>query len=241
MFNSAATELIKKNPFFLICFVSGGCGFLCECSLCCPAQLGGSLVTICLPRLRPAGVRFDLLLQALPFCCGLRPAATGYVLWQSLSVVAGCLGNGRPCQQWACTSVGADCLSNGRCPFPTELHHPGFGCARTWSICNHHFVCPTALPQTLFPWNLLAWLTVQVPFSLKVSPLKSQIAGSTGHPVQCTLCGVLCSATALQHQPPVAPAASCTSQNLCLASSVSFIPGNFLVLWATKICLEMQR
>ena len=90
--------------------------------MCCPAQVVGSLVTICLPRLRPAGVRFTLLLQALPFCCGLRPVAMGYTLRQSLSVVPGCLGNSRLCQQWACTSVGADCLGNGGRPSPTELH-----------------------------------------------------------------------------------------------------------------------
>ena len=93
--------------------------------MCCPAQLGGSLVTICLLRLRPAGVRFALLLQALPFCCGLRPAATGYALRRSLSVVVGCLGNGRLRQQWACTSVGAGCLGNGGHPSPTELCFQG--------------------------------------------------------------------------------------------------------------------
>ena len=120
---------LKKPFFFLRCSVSGGWGFFYECPLCCPALLGGSLVTICLPRLHPAGVRFALLLQALPFCCGLHPAATGYALRQSLSVVAGCLGNGRLCQQWACTSVGADCLGNGGHPSPTELHRTGFSCA----------------------------------------------------------------------------------------------------------------
>ena len=51
---------------------------------------------------------FTLLLQALLFCSVLRHA-----LWRSLSVVAGCLGNGRLCQQWACISVGMGCLSNG--------------------------------------------------------------------------------------------------------------------------------
>ena len=84
----------------MLCLGVGHWGFLCECPLCCPAQLGGSLVTICLPRLGPAGVRFALLLQALPCCCSLRPAATGYALWRSLSVVAGCLGNGTLHQQW---------------------------------------------------------------------------------------------------------------------------------------------
>ena len=76
----------------------------------------------------------------------------------------------------------------------------------TRSVRNRRFVCPTALPQTLFPWNLLAWLTVQVPFSLKFSPLKSQIAGSTGHPDQCALCGALWSAAALQRRLPAASA-----------------------------------
>ena len=67
-------------------------------------------------------MRFTLFLQAPPFCCGLRPVASGYALWRSLSVVPGCLGSGRLRQQWACTSVEADCLSNGRRPSPTELH-----------------------------------------------------------------------------------------------------------------------
>ena len=134
MFNSAATELIKKNPFFLRCSVVGGWGFIFECPLRCPAQLGGSLVTICLLRLRPAGVRFTLLLQALPFCCGLRPAATGYALRRSLSVVAGCLSNGRLRQQWACTSVGADCLGNGGPPSHTELHPQGSSPPRAFGI-----------------------------------------------------------------------------------------------------------
>ena len=135
---SAAAELLKPL-FFLRYSVSGSWGFLYECPLRCPAQLGCSLVTICLSRLCPAGVRFTLLLQALSCCCSLCPAAMGYALWQSLSVVAGCLG--RLHQQWVCTSVGADCLGNGRCPSPTELHRPGFSCARTRSFWNCRFVC----------------------------------------------------------------------------------------------------
>ena len=86
----------------------------------------------------------------------------------------------------------------------------------------------------------LAWLTVQVPFNqmdMPICPLKSQIAGSTGHPDLCALCGVLWSAAALQRRPPAAPAAGCAA----LAPRVSFIPGNFPVLWATKIGLEMQH
>ena len=100
--------------------LGGGLGFPCECPPCCPAQLGGSQVSICLPRLCPAGVKFTLLLQALPFCCGLRPVATGYALQRSLSVVPGCFGNGRLHQQWACTSVVADCLGNGGRPSSVE-------------------------------------------------------------------------------------------------------------------------
>ena len=60
MFNSAAAALIKKNLFFSDALSQGGWDFLCECPLCCPAQLGGSLVTICLSRLHPADVRFAL-------------------------------------------------------------------------------------------------------------------------------------------------------------------------------------
>ena len=206
--------------------------------MCCPAQLGGSLVSICLPRLHPAGVRFTLLLQALPFCCGLRTAAMGYALWWSLFVVVGCLGNGRLRQQWAFTSVGADCLGSGRRPSPMELRRTGFSCVHTWSVWNRRFVCPTALPETLSPWNLLGWLTVQVPFSLKFSPPKSQVAGPTGHPDECAFSGPLCSATTVRAT--AAPAAGCASQNLCLASHISSIPRNFPVLWATKIRLEMR-
>ena len=117
----------------------------------CPAQLGGSLVTICLPRLRPAVVSFALLLQALLFCCGLRPAATGYALRWSLSVVSGCLGNGRLHQQWVCTSVGADCLSNGGRPSPTELHHTGFSCALREPLHRERLESPFCLSLCTMP------------------------------------------------------------------------------------------
>ena len=80
MFNSAAAALIKKNLFFSDALSQGGWDFLCECPLCCPAQLGGSLVTICLPRLRPAAVGSTLLPWALPCCCGVHPVAMGSAL-----------------------------------------------------------------------------------------------------------------------------------------------------------------
>ena len=108
--------------------LGGGWGFLCECPLCCPAQLGGSLVTICLLRLRPAGVRFTLLLQALPCCCGLRPAATGYALLpcvipcipvymgvvRAAVVIMACLCSRRLSLLWWVASATAGCLSNRR-------------------------------------------------------------------------------------------------------------------------------
>ena len=158
MFKSAAAELIKPL-LFLRCSVSWCWGFLYECQLHCPAQLGGSLVTICLPRLRPAGVRSALLLWALPCCCGLRPAATGSTLQWSLSVMAGCLGNGRLRQQWECTSVGVVCLSNGRCPSPTELHRPGFSGARSETLNPERFELLFCL--SLWGWelpSLITWL-----------------------------------------------------------------------------------
>ena len=65
------------------------------------------------------------------------------------------------------------------------------GTVCTGSVWNHHFVHPTALPQMLCPCNPLGWPTVQVPFSLKFSPLKSQVASSTGHPDKRALWGAL--------------------------------------------------
>ena len=92
----------------------------------------------------------------------------GYALRWSLSVVAGCLGNGRLSQQWACISVGAGCLGNGRLrqqwacisvgtgclgnggrPSPTEHLRDRFHEERLESP----FVRPTMLPQTLCPCN----------------------------------------------------------------------------------------
>ena len=130
----------------------------------CSAQLGDSLVTVCLLRHRPALVWFTLLLQALPFCCGLRPAAMGYALQRSLTVVAGCLGNGRLCQQWACISVGAGCLGNGRMHQQWACISVGASCLgngrwpspteRLWDrllgrVWNRGFIRPTGLSQRL--------------------------------------------------------------------------------------------
>ncbi|KAK2101572.1 hypothetical protein P7K49_019238 [Saguinus oedipus] len=53
---------------------------------------------------------------------------------------------------------------------------------------------PTAPAQMKLPRNLLVWLTVQVSgfnqMDMLICPPKSQIAGLTGHPDQCVLCGV---------------------------------------------------
>ena len=173
----------------------------------------------------------------------------GYALQWSLSVVAGCLGNGRLCQQWvcisvgagflgnswlhqqwACISVGAGCLGNGGCPFPTEhlrecLHGERL---ESW-FCLSHWATPTVCPC-----NTLGWPTVQVPFSLKSSPLKSQVASSTGLLDKCALWGAL--GRAGRCHP------SCW---LCQAVPLPGVPRllyswEFPVLWATKISLEMQ-
>ena len=65
------------------------------------------------------------------------------------------------------------------------------GTVSTGSVWNRRFVRPTVLPQTLCPCNPLGWPTVQVPFSLKFSPLKSHVASSTGHPDKRALWGAL--------------------------------------------------
>ena len=176
--------------------------------------------------------------EALPCCCGLHPAA-GYALWRSLSVVAGCLGNGRLHQQWACTSVGADCLGNGRRPLPTELHRPGFSCVlreplhqeRLESLfCLSH--CAT--PNTV---SLESPRLAHCPSPVQSQAQPSQVAdcqfNRAPRPVHFVW-------STVEHHCATAPAAGCTSQSLCLVSRVSFIPGNFPVLWATKIHLEMR-
>ena len=110
--------------------------------------------------------------EAPPCCCEARPVRAGsaVLLWfppalrQSLSVVAGCLGNGRLRQQWACISVGTGCLSNGwlpqqwacisvgvgclgngGCPPPQSVSDRLHGdCLKSWS-CSSHWANPNAL------------------------------------------------------------------------------------------------
>ena len=212
------------------------------CLLHCAAQLGGSLVTICLPRLRPAGVRFALLLQALSCCCGLHPAATGYALRQSISVVEGCLGNGRLHQQWECTSVGVGCLGNGNRPSPTKLHHPGFSCAHSETLHPEHLESPFCLSHCPGP-NAIS---LESP-GLAHCPSPVQSDGYANLPSQVSDCWfnraprpVRFVRSAVEHHCAVALAAGCTSQNYCTGISRLFYTWVFPILWATKIHLEMQ-
>ena len=112
----------------------------------------------------PVAVGSTLLLWALVCCRGLCPVAVGFALlsrslpcWWSLSVMAGCLGNGRLCPQWECISVGAVCLGNGGCPFPTKLHCPGFSCAHSETLNPKRFESPFCL--SLWGWDLLSLIT----------------------------------------------------------------------------------
>ena len=158
-----------------------------------------------------------LTAEAPPCCCEVRPVAAGscssaavsamgYALRRSLSVVAGCLGNGRLCQQWACISVGviasatAGCISSGHVSQSGQVASVIVDAPPPWSISgtvsmasiwNCCFVCPTVLSQALCPCNPLGWPTAQAPFSLEFSPLKSQVAVSTGHPYKRALWGSL--------------------------------------------------
>ena len=118
----------------------GGSGFIFGCSLRCSAQLGGRLATVCLPRLHPAVVRLALLGQALLFCCGLHHA----LRW-SLSVVVGCLSNGRVRQQWACISVGTGCLSNGGRSSPQSILDRLHGDHWKSRFCSSHWASRNAL------------------------------------------------------------------------------------------------
>ena len=176
-------------------------------------------------------------------CCGLRHA-----LWRSLFVVACCLSNGRLRQQWACISVGtgcvgnswlrqqwvcisvgAGCLGSGGRPSPTEHLGPSARDSLKSRFCSSHWVS-----QTICPCNPLGWATVQVSFSLKSSPLKSQVAGSTGHPDTRALWGLLGRAGRRR------PGCRLCQADLLPGVPCLFILGSFSVLWATKISLEMQ-
>ena len=202
----------------------GGSGFIFRCPMRCPAQLEGRLATVCLPRLRPSVLRFAVLLQALLFCCGLHHA-----LRRSLSVVAGCLSNGRLRQQWACISVGAGCLGDGGRPFPTVSRTV---CLGSFEIAV--LFIPLGYPKRsvpAIPWAgpLSKSRSVSSP---ALSRLRLPVQQGTRTCAPCGECWVGPAAATL--------AAGFARQKYCLASRVFFILGNFPVLWATKISLEMQ-
>ena len=115
--------------------------------------------------------------------------------------------------------------SRGR-PSPTVRLGPSARDSLKSRFCSSHWVF-----QMICLCNPLGWATVQVSFSLKSSPLKSQVAGSTGHPDNRVLWGLLgrvgCHLSGCWlHQVDLLPGV------LCL-----FILGSFPVLWATKISL----
>ena len=114
-------------------------------------------------------------------CCGIH-----HTLRRSLFIVACCLSNSRLRQQWACISVGVGCLGSGGRPSPTERLGPSARDSLKSRFYLSHWV-----PQTLCHGNPLGWPTVQVSFSLKSSPFKSQVAGSTRHPDKRALWGLL--------------------------------------------------
>ena len=137
---SFRADRLKKTLLFsdALSGVGGSRGFPCECPPRCPAQLGGSQITICLPRLRPAGVRFALLLQALPFCCGLRRVATVSallpwatpcsrvsLLYQVASATAGYVSNWHVPQWGLIALVMADALPPRSCALRKSPHQEG--------------------------------------------------------------------------------------------------------------------
>ena len=185
------------------------CDSPCSCRLCC--ALGHAL-------------RQSLFIVA---CC----LSNGRLRqqWACISVGTGCLGNGWLRQQGACISVGAGCLGSGGRPSPIECLGPSARDSLKSRFYSSHWVS-----QTICPCNPLGWATVQVSFSLKISPLKSQVAGSTGHPDKHALWGLLGRAGRRR------PGCRLRQADLLPGVPCPFILGSFPVLWATKISLEMQ-
>ena len=138
--------------------------------------------------------------EAPPCWCEVCPVATGYTLRWSLSVVPGCLGNSRLCQQWACTSVGADCLGNGGRPSPTELRFQGtsppgvFGIAILFVALHYPKRC---VPGISWAGSLSKSCSVS---SSALSSLRLPV--QQGTQTSALLCGALWSAAALQCGPP---------------------------------------
>ena len=205
------------------------CDSRCSCRLCCglrhALRRSVFIVACCLSNGR-------LRQQWACISVGTGCLGNGWLhqKWACISVGAGCLGNGWLPQQWACISVGTGCLRSGGRPSPTERLRPSARDSLKSRFCSSHWVS-----QTICLCNPLGWATVQVSFSLKSSPLKSQVAGSTRHPDKHALWGLLgragrrCPGCRLR-QADLLPGVPCL-----------FILGSFPVLWATKISLEMQH
>ena len=175
------------------------CDSPCSCRLCC-------------------ALRHALWLSLFIVACCLKNGRLRQQ-WACISVGTGCLGNGWLHQQWVCISVGVGCLGSGGRPSPTERLGP---CAR--DSLKSRFGSSHWVSQTICSCNLLGWPSVQVSFSLKSSPLESQVAGSAGHPDKPALWGLLGRAGA------ATPAVGFARQTYCLAFRVFFILGSFLVL-----------
>ena len=194
--------------------------------------------------------------EAPPCCCEARPVAAGscssavfstmgYALQRNLSVVVGCLGNGSLCQQWAFVSVGAGCLGNcrlrqqwacvsigGVASVMVDVRPPR-SASGTVSTVRPFGIVVLSVPLR-YPTRCVLTISWAGPLP-KFPSVSSSALSSLRWPFQqgtrkSTPCG----------ERWVGPAASFSRQSLCLVSRVSFILGNFPVLWATKISLKMQ-
>ena len=142
----------------------------------------------------------------------------------------GCLGNGRLRQQWACISVGAGCLGNGGRPSPTEhLRLSAWGAFGITILSVPLGYPKRSVPAISWAGPLSKSRSVSSP-ALSCLRLLVQQGTRTSAPCGERWVG-LAAAT---------PAAGFARQSYCLASRVSFMLGNFPVLWTTKISLEMQ-
>ena len=201
----------------------------CSCRLCYglrhALQQSLFIVACCLSK-------GSLRQQSACISVGMGCVGNGWLRqqWACVSVGASCLGNGWLRQQWVCISIGAGCLGSGGRPSPTERLRPS-----AWDSLKSRFCSSHCVSQTIFPCNPLGWATVQVSFSLKSSPLKSQVAGSTRHPDKRALWGLLGRAGRSR------PGCRLCQADLLPGVPCLFILGSFPVLWATKISLEMQH
>ena len=155
-------------------------------------------------------------------------------------VVAGCLGNGRLHQQWACTSVGVDYLGNGGYPSPTELHCPGFSCACRDPLHLERLYSPFCLSHcdTTNAFSLESPGLAHCPSPVQSQVQPSQVSDCLFNRAPRPVCFVR--SVAECHCAVALAEAAAPAKTAALASRVSPTPGNFPILWATKIHLEMR-